>query len=149
MVTRIAEKFDGSGVVKLQTSEGAYQRMMLQNLPSPNDWGEVVDGRRYVPMDTRGMGADSERYRVMWRVGNVGEGSSPATSSFSLDGNHSNETLFVLAEFLRDQGVEFVAITNKHGNPFKDVRLHGSKLAYLTRTVPHSPACHVDFLPPD
>jgi hypothetical protein len=145
----MAKKFDGSGVVKIQTSEGAFARMKLENMPTPRDWGQIVDGQRYVYLDRRGMGVDGERYRVRWTGADASGGTVPVTSSFSLSGGHINETLFVLAEFLRDQGVEFVAITNKHGNAFGDVRLQGTNLAYLTRTVPHSPACHADFFVAD
>ena len=149
MRTRIAKRFDGSGVVRLQTSERAFERMKLFNLPTPRDWGFVVDGVRFAYMETRQMGADSSRYRIKWG-GVVAPGSGDsATSSFSLSANHVNETLFVLAEFLRDQGVEFHAITNKYGNAFRDVGLHGSNLAYLSRAVPHSPACHADFFVAD
>ena len=91
------------------------------------------------------MGADSERYRVIWPEPSNGPGSKNRSSSFSLSSGHINETLFVLAEFLRDQGVEFVKLANVHGNGFDDLRLSGSQLAYLTRDIPHSPACHVNF----
>ena len=148
-VAHMARRFDGSGVVKVQCSEGAFARLKLSEMPIPRDWGTVVDGRRYVPLDTRSMGADSERYRVIWPEFSNGPGSKLRSSSFSISGSHRNETLFVLAEFLRDQGVDFVKLANKHGNGFSDVRLSGSDLAYLTRTIPHSPACHVDFFQAD
>lgn len=144
-VTRMARRFDGSGVIKIQCSEGAFDRMKLANMPTPRDWGTVIDGRRYVCLDTRGMGVDGERYRVMWPELSNGEGSKNKTSSFTLGGVHVNETLYVLAEFLRDQGVDFVKLTNKHGSGFRDSRLSGSSLAYLSGDIPHSPACHVDF----
>ena len=141
----MAKRFDGSGVVGIQCSEGVFSRLKLDRMPTPRDWGTVVDGVRYVTLDTRSQGVDSERYRVIWPELSNGPGSKNKTSSFTLTGSHVNETLFVLAEFLRDQGVEFVALANKHGNAFSDVGLSGSGLAYLTRDVPHSPACHVDF----
>ena len=148
-VTRMCKRFDGTGVIKIQASEGVFARMKLENMPHPEEDGEVINGRRYVRMDTRSMGADSERYRVIWPELSNGEGSRLKTGSFTLSGGHCNETLFVLAEFLRDQGVDFVRIANKHGNGFRDSRLSGTNLAYLTRTIPHSPACHVDFVSTD
>ena len=96
-------------------------------------------------MQPRQMGVDGERYRVVWPEPSNGPGSKNRTSSFSLSAGHINETLYVLAEFLRDQGVEFGSLANKHGNSFSDVRLSGSGLAYLSRDIPHSPACHVNF----
>tara|TARA_A100001015_G_C15009726_1_gene722414 strand:+ start:809 stop:1351 length:543 start_codon:yes stop_codon:yes gene_type:complete len=143
--TRMAKRFDGSGVVKIQCSEGAYASLKLAEMPVPRDYGEIVDGRRRVILDTRSMGADSQRYRVIWPEPSNGPGSKNRSSGFSLSASHINETLFVLAEFLRDQGVEFVKLANVHGNGFTDLRLSGSNLAYLTRGIPHSPACHVDF----
>ena len=147
--TRMCKRFEGTGVAKIQCSEGAFSALRLDNIPTPSEWGEVVDGRRYVYADTRQMGADSVRYRVIWPELSNGEGSRLKTGSFTLADAHCNETLFVLAEFLRDQGVDFVRIANKHGNGFRDSRLSGTKLAYLTRTIPHSPACHVDFVSDD
>ena len=149
MTTRMAKRFDGSGVVKIQCSEGVFSRLKLDKLPVPRDWGTVVNGQRIVYMDTRGVGADSERYRVMWPELAAGPDSKNKTSSFTITGAHVNETLYVFTEFLRDQGVEFVKLTNKHGNGFSDIRLSGSDLAYLSRTIPHSPACHVDFVEAD
>ena len=147
--TRMCKRFDGTGVVKIQCSEGAFSALRLDNIPTPSEWGEVVDGRRYVYADTRQMGADSVRYRVIWPELSNGPGSKLRSSSFSLGRSHTNETLYVLAEFLRDQGVEFVGLANKHGNRFRDSRLGGTQLAYLTRGIPHSPACHVDFVRKD
>ena len=144
-VTRMAKKFDGSGVVGIQCSQGVFTSLKLANMPVPRDWGQMVNGIRVVYMDTRGHGVDGERYRVIWPEPTPGPGRKYRTSSFTLTSAHSNETLYVLAEFLRDQGVEFVALANKHGNAFSDIRLHGTNLAYLTRDIPHSPACHVDF----
>ena len=145
MGTRIAKRFDGTGVVRLQCSEGAFNRMKLANLPHPPEWGENIGGTWFVPLETRAMGADSVRYRIVWPDPVIAPRGKLRMSSFSLSGAHVMETLYVLAEFLRDQGVNFVGIANKHGTRFKDVRLGGSNLAYLTRDIPHSPACHVDF----
>ena len=141
----MAKRFDGSGVVGIQCSEGAFTSLKLANMPTPRDWGQMVNGIRVVYLDSRGHGVDGERYRVIWPEPTPGPGRKYRTSSFTLTSAHSNETLYVLAEFLRDQGVEFGSLANKHGNSFSDVRLHGSGLAYLTRDIPHSPACHVDF----
>lgn len=145
MQTRIARRFDGTGVVRLQCSEGAYNRMKLANLPHPPEWGEQIGGSWFVPLETRSLGADSVRYRIVWPDPVIAPRGKLRMSSFSLSGFHVQETLYVLAEFLRDQGVNFVGIANKHGTRFKDIRLSGSNLAYLTRDIPHSPACHVDF----
>jgi len=148
-VTRMCKRFDATGVIKIQASDGAFTRMKLENMPDPPEYGELINGRRIVQMDTVSMGADSVRYRVLWNELSNGEGSKLKSSSFTLSGGHCNETLFVLAEFLRDQGVDFNRLANKHGNGFRDSRLTGSKLAYLTRNIPHSPACHVDFVGAD
>ena len=145
----MAKKFDGTGVVKLQCSEGVYSSLKLAQLPWPAELGEVVDGRRVMVRPTPGIGTDGVRYRVIWPELSNGPGSKPRSSSFCLSRAHINETLFVLAEFLRDQGVEFVSLANKHGNSFRSVGLSGSSLAYLTRDVPHSPSCHVDFVRAD
>ena len=146
---RMAKRFDGSGVVKLQCSESVFAALKLSEMPRPTDW-ETLHGDSYRGiMDTRQMGADSERYRVIWPQRTNGPGSKLRTSSFTLSGAHTNETLFVLAEFLRDQGVEFVGLANKHGNRLRDIRLSGSKLAYLASDMPHSPARRIDFVAAD
>ena len=138
-----------SGVVKIQASEGVFARMKLENMPDPPEDGEVINGRRYVRMDTRSMGADSERYRVIWPEPSNGPGSKLRSSSFTLSGNHCNETLFVFAEHLRAQGVNFVGLANKHGNRFRDSRLNGTKLAYLSTDRFHSILANSDlFLKP-
>ena len=143
--TRMAKRFDGSGVVRIQCSEGAFTALKLDQMPTPRDWGEVVDGVRVVSMETRSAGVDGDRFRVVWPDLSNGPGSKNRTSSFTLSGSYVNETLYVLAEFLRDQGVDFIRLANKHGSGFSDVRLGGTSLAYLSRDIPHSPACHVDF----
>ena len=141
----MAKKFDGTGVVKVQCSEGVYTSLKLSKLPHPAELGTPVEGGWIMTRPSPGIGTDGVRYRVVWPELSNGPGSKPKTSSFCLSRAHINETLYVLAEFLRDQSVEFVAIANKHGNAFSDLGLSGSSLAYLTRHVPHSPACHVDF----
>ena len=145
----MAKKFDGTGVVKLQCSEGVYTSLKLSELPRPAELGEVVNGRRIMYMPKGGIGTDGVRYRVIWPELSNGPGSKPRTSSFTLSRAHINETLYVLAEFLRDQNVEFISLANKHGNSFRDVRLGNSGLAYLSGDIPHSPACHVDFVRAD
>ena len=142
----MASRFDGTGVVKLQTSEGAFTSLKLAQLPWPAELGEVRGEYVVMQRPKQGIGTDGVRYRVIWPELSNGPGSKPRSSSFTLSRAHVNETLYVLAEFLRDQGVEFVALANKHGNAFSDVGLSGSGLAYLARDVPHSPACHVDFV---
>ena len=147
--TRMAKRFDGSGVVNIQCSEGAYAAFKLSEMPVPRDWGTLYGDTYRGIMDTRAMGADSQRYRVIWPEHSNGPGSKLRSSSFTLSGAHVNETLYVFAEFLRDQGVDFVGLANRHGNQLRDVRLSGSKLAYLSGDIPHSPACHVDFFETD
>ncbi len=153
---RMAKKFDGSGVVSIQCSDTVYKEMKLKDMPRPRDYGYVVDGVQYAPMQLSGMGADAVRYRVMWMDQANGEDSSwrsPSgkpgknrTSSFVLSRAHSNETLFVLAEWLRSQSVQFIALTNKHGNAFKHVGLSGSSLAYLSGDIPKPFSSNVDLL---
>lgn len=138
--------FNGFGVVRVQCSEGAFTALKLENMPPPSDYGEVINGRRYVRMETRALGADSERYRVIWADRSNGPSSKHRTSSFTLAGRHSNETLFVLAEFLRTQGVEFVALANKHGNAFKSAALQGTRLAYLSADGMHAHLAGRDLL---
>lgn len=145
----MAKKFDGTGVVKLQCSEGVYTSLKLAKLPHPAELGTPYDGGWIMTRPKQGIGTDGVRYRVIWPELSNGPGSKPRSSSFCLSRAHINETLYVLAEFLRDQGVKFVAIANKHGNAFSDAGLGGTGLAYLTRDIPHSPACHVDFFRTD
>lgn len=136
--TFMPKKLDGTGAVKVQCSEGTFSALKLSLMPWPTDMGVVVDGRQWITMPSRHPGVDSERYRVIWPELSNGPGSKNKTSSFTLGGQHSNQTLWVLAEFLRQQGVDFVALANKHGNAFKSAALHGGQLAYLPGTRVHS-----------
>ena len=54
----MASRFDGTGVVKLQTSEGAYTSLKLAQLPWPEEMGEVVNGRRQFVRPKQGIGTD-------------------------------------------------------------------------------------------
>ena len=142
----IAQKFDGTGVAYIQCSEGAYTALKLSNIPAPAEWGHMVNGVRRIYASGREMGASATFYRVIWPELANGPGSKFRTSSFAMSSNHLAETLFVFAEFLRDQGVKFIALANKHGSAFQDVALGGTQLAYASGYFPHSPACHVDFV---
>ena len=137
-LTVMPKSFDGTGVVRVQCSEGAFSALKLDQMPSPSDYGQVINGMRFVPLDTRAMGADSVRYRVIWPEPASKNSKKLRTSSFLLSGKHSNETLFVFAEHLRRQGVEFVGLANAHGSAFRSSGLHGSGLAYLSGTKLHS-----------
>ena len=148
-VRAMPAKFDGSGVVKLQCSEGVYYALKLHLMPRPRDYGEMIGGAHVIAADTRSMGADAKRYRVIWPDLSNGPGSKLRTSSFTLGPTHSNETLFVLAEFLRTQKVEFIALGNHNGSRFKATGLSGSSLPYLPGTRLHSVLARCDlFLKP-
>lgn len=145
----MCKKFDGTGSVRLQTTQSNAERLKLKNLPYPPDRGHLVDGVRVVNARRHKQNAGSTTYRVMWPEHANGPESKLVTSSFSLSSAHTNETLYVLAEFLRDQGVEFVGLTNKDGTLLRGAGFRGGKLAYLSIDIPHSPACHVDFFAAD
>lgn len=127
----IPRSFDGTGPICWQGSESVYAALKLSEMPYPSDWGKVVNGKRIVPANSWKMGVDSKRYRVLWP--DLTEGARPKhrSSSFALNTRHTIETLYVLADFLRRQGVDFVGLANEHGNAFKPVELGGSSLAYL------------------
>ena len=144
-VRPMPRKFDGSGVVNIQCSEGVYAALKLPYMPRPRDYGVVVNGSLRVMADTRSMGADAQRYRVIWPEYSNGPGSKLRSSSFTLGASHTNETLFVLAEFLRTQGVDFVALANRHGSRFKASGLSGSRLAYASGTRLHSVLASCDL----
>ena len=122
----------------MQCSESVFAALKLSEMPAPSDYGQIINGRRIVQHNTVGMGADAVRYRVLWNEFSNGAGSKQRSSSFSLSRKHTNETLYLLAEFLRSQGVDFDRLANKHGNGFKDARLTGSELAYLSTDRFHS-----------
>ena len=123
--TMMPKRFDGKGVVWFQCSETAFYRMQMFGMPAPDDYGEVEGTYIYIQRPPKGMGADSVRYRVVWPALPGDTGTWLPTTSFTLSGNHCNETLFVLAEYMRGSGVQFVKLANKHGNGFKDSRLFG------------------------
>ena len=136
--TWMPKGFDGKKPVYVQCSDDTFAALKLANMPPPSDHGPVIGGRQYIQFPQRRPGVDSQRYRVVWPELSNGPGSKNKTSSFTLSGIHSNETLFVLAEFLRVQGVEFVALANRHGNAFKSAELSGTELAYLPGNRTHA-----------
>lgn len=123
--TFMPKRFDGNGVVWFQCSETAYYRMKMFAMPAPNEYEQMGSGYTFFTRPPNGMGADSVRYRVVWPALPGDTGTWLPTTSFTLSGNHCNETLFVLAAYLRSAGVQFVKLANKHGNGFKDSRLFG------------------------
>lgn len=137
-LTVMPKKRDGTGVVAIQCSEGAFTELKLDNLPWPIGYGELIDGRHYIHGFPPAMGTDSVRYRVIWPDRTTGSGKKLRTSSFSLGPGHSNETLYVFAEFLRNQGVDFVCLGNANGTGFKPAGLSGSNLAYLSTKTVHT-----------
>lgn len=137
MSRRMCKGFAGDKAVNIQCSEGVFTALKLQLLAEPTDGVTVINGVGYRRMDTRSQGADSVRYRVLWPETVSGPSGKLKSSSFTLSGKHSNETLFVLAEHLRQNDVDFVALANKHGNAFQSAGLSGTNLAYLSRYVGH------------
>lgn len=123
--------FEGDGVVYIQTSEGAFNDMKLENLPVPNNYGTVVGGYRLIQGFPVALGTSSKRYRILWPERVSPTSRKFRSSMFALSSSHSNQTLYVLAEFLRKQGVDFVCLADRNGCGFKPVRLSGSNLAYL------------------
>ena len=123
--TVLPKRFDGLGTVRFQCSDGAFERMKMGSIPPPTDFGTPLGEYIAFTRPPNSMGADSVRYRVVWPALPGDTGTWLPTTSFTLSGNHCNETLFVLAAYLRSAGVQFVKLANKHGNGFKDSRLFG------------------------
>ena len=145
-VARMCKKFDGTGVVKIQCSEGAYAALKLSEMPYPSDWGKVVNGKRIVPANSWKMGVDSKRYRVLWPDLTQGARPKHRSSSFALNTRHTIETLYVLADFLRRQGVDFIGLANEHGSGFRPVELGPSSLAYMKGSPLHYLLTQKNFL---
>ena len=139
-------RMDGTDAVFIQCSEGAFSALKLENLPIPVGYGEVINGRRYINRPPNTLGADSQRYRVIWPYRSDGPNSKLSTSSFSLSTGHTNQTLFFLAEFLRSQGVTYVSLADKNGTAFSSAALKGTSLAYLCRNELHTVAPVVDLV---
>ena len=118
----IPGRLDGSGHSIIQCSTGVFEKLKLENLPPVPDAPRLQFGMPY-------MGADSERYRVMWPGEVPSGGSKLPSSSFTLAPNHTIETLLWLHGFLVDQGVPFVKLANKSGNGFRDIRWFGPQLS--------------------
>lgn len=133
--TVMPKRFDGTGVVRFQCSEGVFNRMKMSQMPTPADWGTVDGDYLFVQPFPRRMPADSRRYRVVWPERSSGKGTTYATSSFSLGSTHTNQTLFVLAAFLREQGVEFICFADKNGRKFSAAGLQGGAVIKVGQKV--------------
>ena len=127
---RIAGRFDGTRTVLLQASDGVWERFLFDRLPESTDDGYYQGGYWMVTRDDRSLGVNSTPYRIQTMPPEGWTGKRPPTHSFVLSGNHTNETLFVIAEHLRHNNVPFIALANRHGNAFKHAGLSGTYLAY-------------------
>ena len=136
--TFMPKGFDGIKSVRVQCSEDTFNALKLSEMPLPQEGFKVVGNYVVRIMETRAMGADSMRYRVLWPDAAGRTPGKLRSSSFTLSGKHSNETLFVLAEHLRVQEVDFFAIANRHGNAFHSVLLHGADTFHLTGDMGHA-----------
>ena len=123
--TFIVKRYEEEELVMLQCSRTAFDRMKLINLPESVITGQVKDGQLQWIKGRQQPGADSERYRVLWPGPPGAQAGKLPTTSFILGPNHCSETLYVLADFMREQGVEFIKLGNKSGNCLRDLRLFG------------------------
>lgn len=116
---------DGTGLVRLQISDGGFDELKMAAFPQPVEL-QSAEGS--------GVAIATVKYRrelggVPYRVAMPDRASEGGrrlrTISFQLGRNSINETLFVLAKQLRDVDASFAAICNKNGNPFRHVDLQG------------------------
>ena len=125
----IQKRLDGSGVIRFQCSSGAFELLKMQDMPLPSEL-LGTDGRRKPRnmFKARRPGGCSTAYRVALPPPEGWTGKRFPTKHFVLGAGHINETLVVLAEYWRAQGVDFIGITNEFGNLFDNVAMHGFSL---------------------
>lgn len=117
--THIPKRTDGSGLVTLQTSEDTYELFNMDRFPMPQELEQYLSSGAGFPVPRRTSSANSTPYRILRSGTVVPTGHKFPSSSFSLGSQHINETLFVLAQLLKDAGGPFAALANKSGNRFR------------------------------
>ena len=128
----IAKRFDGTGVVTIQASSPNWETLKLHEIPfAPERLHTTSSGDQVVFFNPRSCGAGGVPYRVALERPEGWSGKKYPTLSFVLSSNHTNETLFMLADYWIKSDVPFVGITNKHGNIFSACGLQS--WAHFTR----------------
>ena len=132
-VRLIPKNPDLSGVVRIQGSSPFWDALRIDDIPFPED-ARIKEGpgAGLIRMRCRGIGASATPYRVSMIPPEDWAGKKLPTRCFTLSSDHTNATLYFLAEFWRQMGVPFVGIANKHGNTFRPAIYQGSGLAYLS-----------------
>ena len=131
-VRRIPKNPDLSGVVRIQGSSPFWDALRIDDIPPATDaYIDPINKPGVMRMRPRGIGACGTPYRVALPAPEGWASKKLPTRSFVLSSEHTNATLYFLAEFWRQAGVPFIGITNKHGNMFKPAIYQGSGLAYL------------------
>ena len=132
-VRLIPKNPDLSGVVRIQGSTPFWDALRIDDIPFPEDaYIDKVNRPGIVQMRCRGIGATATPYRVTLPPPEGWTGKKAPSRCFTLSSDHTNATLYFLAEFWRQMGVPFVGIANKHGNTFRPAIYQGTGLAYLS-----------------
>lgn len=116
---------DGTGLVRLQISDGGFDELKMAAFPQPAELQSAQGGRLAIQTNKFRTELGGIRYRVAMPDRASENGRRLRTICFQLARNSINETLFVLAKQLRDVDAPFSAICNHNGNPYSHVGLQG------------------------
>ena len=107
---------DGSGVVRIEMRAGNASYFKLGELPRPQDHGVQLPGSqgRVVYFPSRRRGANNFSYRIAYEA--FPGSKKPHMCRFRLSSNAVMDTLQVLTNHLNESDVDWLWITNRHGN---------------------------------
>ena len=106
---------DGSGVCWIQAASDTFDEMRIADWPTPTEQGHDGRGGGLIQMPANVRRGVWGRYRFN-RAGQLTETTGrPRTSMFALSSKHSNQTLLVIAQALRDVSAPWAGLATETG----------------------------------
>ena len=116
-------RIDGSGVTWIQAASDTFDEMRIGDWPSATENGHNGLGGGQIVWPGSLRKGQWKAYRFI-RAGRFTETTGrPMTSMFSLSPEHTNQTLFVIAQALRDVGAPWAGLASETGARFRHVAL--------------------------
>ena len=116
-------RLDGTGVTWIQCASDTFAEMRIGDWPSATEQGHNGRGGGTIVWPGSLRKGQWKSYRFI-RAGRFTETTGrPMTSMFSLSPEHTNQTLFVIAQALRDVGAPWAGLASETGARFRHVAL--------------------------
>ena len=114
---------DGTGVCWIQVASNTWDEMRIGQWPSATEQGHNGRGGGLIVYPGSLRKGQWKRFRFI-RAGRFTEsGGRPMTSMFALSPEHTNETLFVIAQNLRDVDAPWAGLASETGARFSHIGL--------------------------